>query len=88
MPGRLLLLIALAGVRRLTAVGCKFLWSDEGAWLQLPKGSAFKGEWVQLEIHGGLPYLVEVPSYVCAPRCPLQRLGRVEGLRRRHLRTW
>ena len=42
---------------RLTAVGCKFLWSAEGAWLQLPKDSAFKGEWAQLEIHGGLPYL-------------------------------
>ena len=47
----------IAGVCRLTAVGCKFVWSDEGAWLQLPKDPAFKSEWVRLEVHGGLPYL-------------------------------
>ncbi|OLP84290.1 Copia protein [Symbiodinium microadriaticum] len=47
----------IAGVCRLTAVGCKFVWSDEGAWLQLPKDPTFKSEWIRLEVHGGLPYL-------------------------------
>ena len=45
----------LCGVCRLISVGASFLWNKEGAHLQMPE--ILGGDWIQLQIQNGLPYL-------------------------------
>ena len=45
----------LCGVCRLIQIGVSFLWDASGAHLKMPQ--SLGGEWVQLEIRNGLPFL-------------------------------
>ena len=48
-------LTTICGATRLIQVGCRFQWSDDGAWLLLTVDE--EQEWIHLEVINGLPYL-------------------------------
>ena len=48
-------LTAICGFTRLIQVGCRFQWSDDGAWLLLTLDEG--QEWIHLEVINGLPYV-------------------------------
>ena len=45
----------ICGICKLTEVGCAFVWRETGAWLQFPP--QLGGEWFELKVINGLPYL-------------------------------